>query len=522
MVFTGRTFERERVLQSADSAEPCCVFGTYGNGKTLLMQEAERVLKENYPRVIPAYTRYQRTDSFEKACFRALQACLRDRGINTDFDETSPDMESIRRLAKIAERRNLSPYLFIDDTDRYQEVADVEAAIHTIRELRDLGCGLCVPSNPNNATHFFATKAQGIVDAIRLSQLTELHYIEMAGKYLQTARRGVEPVKVCLVYAKPDAEMVRKLYSDIESLGYDSWMAEFDLLPGESWAPAIEESLRKAAFVVICLSNKSYERRGFYQKEIQLALDLVERMLPSDIFLIPVRLEPCDLPVGLGKYQAIDWFDGFDLSRLDRSFREGMKRRRAAMDVETKSGSLRPFTEDAIATVVQRVGEGLLTPRMFNTACGTFLNLASQQAATDIDLSFINNNWSTVGAQILSSNEGEIETCLRVVKELMANDGRIDEDTLDLASLIEMLNEPSPIFEELVARLDDFKDVFQVTDEGANRVVTLSPLIDRQFVSDVFLQKKPNEFLEIYKSEWNDSERSKEPPGNSVMLEVRV
>ena len=57
-----------------------------------------------------------------------------------------------------------------------------------------------------------------------------------------------------------------------------------------------------------------FDRRGALQREIRQALDLREEMLPGDIYVIPVRLRPCEMPDSLREVLPVDLFEpnGFD------------------------------------------------------------------------------------------------------------------------------------------------------------------------------------------------------------------
>jgi hypothetical protein len=98
------------------------------------------------------------------------------------------------------------------------------------------------------------------------------------------------------------------------------------LRPGEPWKHAISNAIRECQFFLALLSNSSVSKIGHIQKELSEALDLQALRPPGDIFLIPIRLNPC-----MPKHQEIAnlnfvdlfpvWSDGIE--RLYRFLDEG-------------------------------------------------------------------------------------------------------------------------------------------------------------------------------------------------------
>jgi hypothetical protein len=71
--------------------------------------------------------------------------------------------------------------------------------------------------------------------------------------------------------------------------------------------------------VLVCLSDDSLNKRGYIQKEIKFALDAADEMPEGTIFIIPVRLTPCEVPDRLSAWQWVNLFDEYGYDRLARS-----------------------------------------------------------------------------------------------------------------------------------------------------------------------------------------------------------
>lgn len=72
---------------------------------------------------------------------------------------------------------------------------------------------------------------------------------------------------------------------------------EEDGIPaGADWKQWIREKLADADRVLAFFSPRSVRKRGYVQREYKMALDLVNELPPGDVRLIPVLLEPCEVP----------------------------------------------------------------------------------------------------------------------------------------------------------------------------------------------------------------------------------
>jgi formylglycine-generating enzyme required for sulfatase activity len=123
------------------------------------------------------------------------------------------------------------------------------------------------------------------------------------------------PLKVFLSHAHADREAVRALYARLKREGVDVWLDKEKLLPGADWELEIRKAVRESDVVVVCLSNQ-FNQAGFRQKEVRLALDTAMEKPEGEIFIIPARLEECDVPESLSKWHWVDLFESDGIQRL--------------------------------------------------------------------------------------------------------------------------------------------------------------------------------------------------------------
>jgi formylglycine-generating enzyme required for sulfatase activity len=115
-------------------------------------------------------------------------------------------------------------------------------------------------------------------------------------------------LKIFLCYSSEDKAKVRELYGRLVLNGFDVWFDETRLLPGQDWDLEIRKTVREADVILVFLSNISVSKAGYAQKEIRLALDVADEQPEGAIFLIPLRIENCTVPIRLNKWQWVDLF----------------------------------------------------------------------------------------------------------------------------------------------------------------------------------------------------------------------
>ena len=125
--------------------------------------------------------------------------------------------------------------------------------------------------------------------------------------------------RIFLCYAKEDFEKVLIIYEKLKSEGYKPWMDKKDLLPGQNWELEIQKAIESADFFIACMSKTSVTKRGFVQKEIRFALDILGEIPVGEIYFIPVRLEPCEVPSTIKALHWLDLVTNEDYGRLFQS-----------------------------------------------------------------------------------------------------------------------------------------------------------------------------------------------------------
>ena len=143
-----------------------------------------------------------------------------------------------------------------------------------------------------------------VADALGLAGDARAELLEQAGRHAegglaQLPCRGQAPIGHAFIsYVREDSHRVDWLQQELEAGGIPVWRDTANLWPGEDWRAKIRQAITDDALVFIaCFSRASLTRLKTYQnEELILAIEQLRLRRPDDRWLIPVRLDECDIP----------------------------------------------------------------------------------------------------------------------------------------------------------------------------------------------------------------------------------
>lgn len=130
-----------------------------------------------------------------------------------------------------------------------------------------------------------------------------------------------QQVSVFFIYAHHDKKIVFKLYQRMIKAGIDVWLDSEKLEPGQNWQYEIRRAILQSDAVLVCLSQKFNEQQGYRHDELKLALEKANLMDAGKIFIIPVRLEKCEMPEPLSHLHRVDLFEQNGFKKLLRALK---------------------------------------------------------------------------------------------------------------------------------------------------------------------------------------------------------
>lgn len=131
-------------------------------------------------------------------------------------------------------------------------------------------------------------------------------------------------LRIFLLYARSDEVAVRRLYTRIVKEGANVWLDREKILPGQDWESEIRKAIYSSDIVIVCLSKQFSEQGGYRHQELRIALEKANSLPAGEIFIIPVRLETCDLPEPLRRWQRVDLFEANGYRKLLSALKESV------------------------------------------------------------------------------------------------------------------------------------------------------------------------------------------------------
>jgi tetratricopeptide (TPR) repeat protein len=147
-------------------------------------------------------------------------------------------------------------------------------------------------------------------------------------------RNGLLPkeFRIFISYAREDENKAKRLYNDLKNSGLPikPWIDKEDLFPGQDFDLEIKKAIKQSTFFIPLFSSVSVEKRGYIQREFRLAVDTLQEIPPGDIFVIPVKLDECEIPYDeLKRYTYQELFPSWytSLERILKSIQMSIEKK---------------------------------------------------------------------------------------------------------------------------------------------------------------------------------------------------
>ena len=166
--------------------------------------------------------------------------------------------------------------------------------------------------------------------ALDRGQSVEIDGLGVFGRRKDAGYELLRPARpqVFVAYVVEDLPLARRICGEIRAAGCTAWLDKDKLLPGQDWPRAIRRAVELSDAFVACFSQRSTVKRGEFQNELRWALKCA-RLRPLEAsFLIPVRVEPCEVPGSIAEtVQYVDLFPDWDagIRKVVRAIRKAAR-----------------------------------------------------------------------------------------------------------------------------------------------------------------------------------------------------
>ncbi len=133
-----------------------------------------------------------------------------------------------------------------------------------------------------------------IADQIR--QMIQISELNNEKKAPELDSKVYKETKIFLAHASEDKDAIHQLYVRLKSHGFRPWLDEIDLIPGQNWQLEIPKAIQNCDIFIACLTKRAIAKEGYVQKEFRMALNAYAQKPPGSIYLMPVKLDDCNIP----------------------------------------------------------------------------------------------------------------------------------------------------------------------------------------------------------------------------------
>jgi hypothetical protein len=170
--------------------------------------------------------------------------------------------------------------------------------------------------------------APGLTDAVRLLREARQQLVLAEPEPLQSGSLRKSTL-IFISYAREDRDDALGIYDFLTTNGFSPWIDERDLLGGQEWELEIDKVIHEAEIFIACVSSRSTLKRGFVQAELAKALEVRKTIPEGQIFVIPIRLDPCAVPRQLSQLHWIDYFSADGPTRLRQALTQHLRKEEA-------------------------------------------------------------------------------------------------------------------------------------------------------------------------------------------------
>lgn len=114
--------------------------------------------------------------------------------------------------------------------------------------------------------------------------------------------------RIFISYSRKDIAIARQLAGELRKAGFDVWWDISGLKGGDAWVRVIPAAIDSSQFFVILLTKASVESQWVEKEYV--------RALARRMKIIPLLLEPCDVPFALANINYLDFSANDDETNL--------------------------------------------------------------------------------------------------------------------------------------------------------------------------------------------------------------
>ena len=281
------------------------------------------------------------------------------------------------------------------------------------------------------------------------------------------------PVKKLLVFlshASEDKPKVRNLCKRLKADGFDPWLDEERILPGQDWDLEIKKVMHASDAMLLCFSTLSVQKEGYVQREYKKAMDYQLEMPEGAIYVIPVRLDACEIPFTIQGLQYVDYPSDYELLVKSLNLR-AEKLARAVQPATPKPASPKAKTPKQTAGRTYNIQGGIHAGR----------DVIQGDQTKNITIINITNTTNIQSPAEFAAALGQVQAQVADLKQAQLTSAQarnLNEVEVRLAEAAEEAQKPAPLGERIKTALAEAKDTLELLGGGLGAALAIGKTIE--------------------------------------------
>jgi len=128
--------------------------------------------------------------------------------------------------------------------------------------------------------------------------------------------------RIFIIHSHKDKKEAREVTNLLRDMGYNPWLDEEEIVPGQNWNKAIRQAIENSSVALFLASVNTNEKESSVFQEIKAAREVLRAHDEAHSPIIPVFLsEEAKLPKELAEIHAVKLFETDGKSQLDRGLK---------------------------------------------------------------------------------------------------------------------------------------------------------------------------------------------------------
>jgi hypothetical protein len=136
---------------------------------------------------------------------------------------------------------------------------------------------------------------------------------------------------VFICHASEDKQMALKIWERLKQAGLNPWIDKEGIRGGDQWDQLLEKQIRGVDYFLVVQSGAMADKakqKSYVNKEIKLALEEQLKFPDQIAFILPVKIEECELREELMSVQCTDLTNWDNIENLLKDIRRDQQRRK--------------------------------------------------------------------------------------------------------------------------------------------------------------------------------------------------